>query len=240
MRVWDLSPGYLNRGSLLGEHRELHGLHSILVNGKKGYSSHPETLRWAGALGGLVERHNQLVAEMALRGYVDRTPLAQPETDPSWPAVFVDDPGDQIEILRAKYVGKAPGRIPLPADSQQLWAQHKYSVMARGPEEAGRIGRDLAGLGLRASVEDVARDLVLLLRERPTAGRLANAVEHMWGHVSRWASPEEAALAASGVAEMLAVTQGLAMGHQERYVVESTALSDLAIFLAPERTAGLK
>ena len=43
MRIWDLSPGYLNRGSLLGEHRELHGLHSIIVNGKKGYANHPET-----------------------------------------------------------------------------------------------------------------------------------------------------------------------------------------------------
>jgi hypothetical protein len=233
MRVWDLSPGYLNRGSLLGEHRELHGLHSIIVNGKKGYSSHPETLRWVGAIGGLVERHSHLIAEMALRGYVDRTPLAQPEVDPAWPEVFVDEPGNQIAILRAKYVDKPAGRIPLPGDAQQLWAQHKYSVMARSPDEAGRIGRDLAALGSGASVADLARGLVLLLRERPAAGRLANAVEHMWGHVSRWATPEEAALAATGAAEMCGVTQKLALSHNERYLVESTALSDLAVFLAP-------
>jgi hypothetical protein len=170
---------------------------------------------------------------MALRGYVDRTPLPQPEAVPAWPEVFVDQPGEQIAILRAKYADKEPGRIPLPADARQLWAQHKYSVMARSPDEAGRIGRDLAALGPGASMADLARDLVLLLRERPTAGRLANAVEHMWGHVSRRATPEEAASAAGGAAEMLAVTQKLAIGHNESYLVESTALSDLAVFLAP-------
>jgi pyrimidine dimer DNA glycosylase len=37
LRVWDVSPGYLNRQSLLGEHRELHGLHAILIHGKAGF-----------------------------------------------------------------------------------------------------------------------------------------------------------------------------------------------------------
>jgi hypothetical protein len=231
VRIWDLSPGYLNRGSLLGEHRELHGLHSILVNGKKGYANHPETLRWVGALGGLVGRHNQLIAEMALRGYVDRTPLVSQEVDASWPSVFIDPPGDQIEILRSKYVEKEAGRIPLPADAQQLWAQHKYSVMARSPEESGRIGRDLAALGSKAALGDLATDLVHILRERPSEGRLANAVEHMWGHVRKHATADEVARAGTGVAEMLRLIQRLATSSHERYLVESTALSDLAVFV---------
>lgn len=230
MRIWDLSPGYLNRGSLLGEHRELHGLHSILVDGKKGYANHPETLRWVGALGGLVERHNHLIAEMSLRGYVDRTPLVA-EPDPAWPAVFIDPPGDQIEILRSKYVDKDASRIPLPADAQQLWAQHKYSVMARSPEESGRIGRDLAALGMKVPMGDLAADLVHILRERPSEGRLANAVDHMWGHVRKHATADEVARAGTGVAEMLRLTQHLAMSRKERYLVESTALSDLAVFV---------
>ena len=71
MRVWDLPAGYLNRQSLLGEHRELHGIHSILTRNKTGYASHPETLRWVRTLSGLAMRHRQLVAEMSLRGYVD-------------------------------------------------------------------------------------------------------------------------------------------------------------------------
>ena len=47
MRIWDLHPGYLDRKRLLGEHRELHGLFNVVYLGKKGYSRHPETLRWA-------------------------------------------------------------------------------------------------------------------------------------------------------------------------------------------------
>jgi hypothetical protein len=66
MRIWDLSPGYLNRQSLLGEHRELHGIYSILTNGKVGYARHPETLRWARSRSGLSVRHRQLAAEMRL------------------------------------------------------------------------------------------------------------------------------------------------------------------------------
>jgi hypothetical protein len=45
MRVWDIHPGFLNRQSLLGEHREIHAIHTIVSRQKKGYSRHPETLR---------------------------------------------------------------------------------------------------------------------------------------------------------------------------------------------------
>jgi len=39
MRIWDINPGQLNDKSLLGEHRELHGIVSILVNNKSGYAN---------------------------------------------------------------------------------------------------------------------------------------------------------------------------------------------------------
>ena len=66
VRIWDLHPGYLNRQSLLGEHRELHGLVNVLTQNKKGYSRHPETLRWVGFGWALKQRHALLAAEMAL------------------------------------------------------------------------------------------------------------------------------------------------------------------------------
>ena len=47
------------------------------------------------------------------------------------PAVFVDAPGEQFAILERKYRGREPGRIPLPRSSHELWAQHKFSVLAR-------------------------------------------------------------------------------------------------------------
>ena len=76
MRVWDPPARYLNRQSLLGEHRELHGIHSILTQNKTGYASHPETLRWVRTLSGLAMRHRQLAAEMSLAR------LRGPDSDP--------------------------------------------------------------------------------------------------------------------------------------------------------------
>lgn len=75
MRIWDLPPRILCRQHLLGEHRELHGLWNILTLGKRGYSMHPETVRWVGKLAALYARHEALVKEMELRGYVHRSPL---------------------------------------------------------------------------------------------------------------------------------------------------------------------
>ena len=75
MRIWDIHPSKLCRNHLLGEHRELHAIWSILTTGKKGYSNHPETLRWKGKLKALYIRHEKLVTEMINRGYNHNSPL---------------------------------------------------------------------------------------------------------------------------------------------------------------------
>jgi hypothetical protein len=229
MRVWDVSPGYLNRQSLLGEHRELHGLHSILVNGKKGYSRHPETMRWAGALTGLSCRHRLLAAEMALRGYTDKTPLAWRPSSTAWPRIFVTEPLDQMALLQKKYRGLEKGRIALPRNPQELWAHHKYSVMARSPEEYRRYGRAVSRLSQRC-MPALARELTAILRERPDRGRARNAVEHMWGYVKPFARNDDLARAMSTTAGMLETTQRLAREHSVAYLLSSTALSELAIW----------
>lgn len=75
MRIWDIKPEKLCRNHLLGEHRELHALWTILTQEKKGYSRHPETLRWKGKLKALYLRHERLVDEMLKRGYTHRSHL---------------------------------------------------------------------------------------------------------------------------------------------------------------------
>ena len=103
MRIWDLEPNRLCRKHLLGEHRELHAIWSVLVNKKSGYATHPETLRWAGKLHALYRRHEALVAEMNRRGYSHRSSLSQDlATGDSVQSVFVDTIERQYEILRAK------------------------------------------------------------------------------------------------------------------------------------------
>jgi hypothetical protein len=245
MRVWDVSPGYLNRQSLLGEHRELHGLHSILVNGKKGYSRHPETLRWVGCLNGLSRRHAFLSAEMRLRGYIEKTPIRDDANRMLWPTVFVTEPLAQIAVLRTKYRSREGGRIPLPRSPQEVWAQHKYSVLARDVSSYRSLGRRVASrLGV-SGFADLVEELVLTLRRPPSRGGLVNALEHMWGYVTKVACQEDKAVARGSAVGLLSKTQELALRIHEPYLLHSTALGELAVFVvaaqhadAPSEAAG--
>ena len=104
MRIWDLSPTTLCRLHLLGEHRELHAIWSILTQDKKGYSLHPETIRWRGKLKALYNRHEELAKEMNDRGYNHQSPLNQKlAVGKSKQDLFVDSIPDQIKNLQLKH-----------------------------------------------------------------------------------------------------------------------------------------
>ena len=103
VRIWDIPPKLLCRQHLLGEHRELHAIWSVITQGRRGYSRHPETLRWHGRLKALFHRHESQVAEMLRRGYQHHSPL--PERLAKGQARqdrFVDSPRRQRELLRRK------------------------------------------------------------------------------------------------------------------------------------------
>ena len=103
MRIWDVSPKILCRQHLLGEHRELHALWTIISENKKGYSKHPETLRWYGKLHALFLRHEELVSELISRGYKHSSPLDKKfaKGDPVQ-QIYIHTITEQLEILRTK------------------------------------------------------------------------------------------------------------------------------------------
>jgi hypothetical protein len=225
MRVWDIHPGYLNRESLLGEHREVHAVFSIIINHKSGYACHPETMRWRGCLGALVFRHDCLVEEMRFRGYRHLSP-APDIPGISWPQVFIDPPAGQLSILGQKYRMKHPGRIPLPQNSQQLWAHHKYSVMARDVELYKSIGPEVARQKGSDYFQGLALTLVGILRVNPSRTGLLNALQHMWGYVSSLGS--ETNSQPGDPKGLIAEIQKRSLRYNVSYLLESTALSDLA------------
>lgn len=121
LRIWDIPPDKLCRQHLLGEHRELHAVWSILTQGKKGYAKHPETLRWQGKLKALFLRHDRLVGEMIKRGIAHKSPLSEAlATGASTQDEFVDTREEQIRILHNKkcdcHVGtqRTPRGRPFP------------------------------------------------------------------------------------------------------------------------------
>lgn len=231
MRIWDINPGYLNRQSLLGEHRELHGIVSILVNGKKGYSSHPETLRWVDYGWALKQRHDLLVAEMALRGYSHRSPVMTRRNKDSWPEVLIDEPYRQLQILKKKYIGKEQGRIPLPGNAQQLWAQHKYSVMARDVNLYKRLGKQVSAARPGDDFQELANQLSARLKTAPGVSGIRNTLQHMWGYLPDHAVPRTG-IECWTLKKLMHVIQRAVMEHGEPYLQASTALSELDVWIA--------
>lgn len=78
----------------------------------------------------LKQRHKLLVAEMNLRGYIDRSPVLLRSKPGVWPEIYIDEPAQQISILHNKYKYLESGRIPLPKNAQTFWAHHKYSSIS--------------------------------------------------------------------------------------------------------------
>lgn len=106
MRIWDIPPEQLCRNHLLGEHRELHAIWSILINQKKGYAHHPETLRWKGKLKALYQRHELLVKEMCRRNYHHKTPLDKTlATGEEHQSVLIESVEQQRSLLKKKHCG---------------------------------------------------------------------------------------------------------------------------------------
>lgn len=106
MRIWDLPVECLCRNHLLAEHRELHAVWNVIVNDKRGYSRHPEVMRWRGKLIALLARHEEEVREMEARGYEHRSPLYVSEVprghDGSVQDTFLESRDEQVRKLRLK------------------------------------------------------------------------------------------------------------------------------------------
>jgi len=109
MRIWaPIPPVCLDRQRLLGEHRELHAIWVILTTNRKGYRNHPEVKRWIKYLPELAARHDQLVAELARRGYNHRSLLPSPPppaVSPNWPPTW--QPIEHMRNLLAEKIRKA-------------------------------------------------------------------------------------------------------------------------------------
>ena len=230
MRIWDIHPGYLSRHNLLGEHTQLHGLVSIVRRGKADDFQHPEVQRWNRRSWALKQHHNQLVAEMKFRGHRHQSPLRYRIAQGQWPETFVDQPSVQFDLLKRQSVDpERAARIPVPRTSHELWAHHKYSVMARNQSAYREIGRRVSQLRERDGFDELALELIGWMRQPPTDGNLRNAIGHMWGYLSSsGTSPAFDRLSPKSALNML---QRLGRLEKADYLLKQTALTDLAAWL---------
>lgn len=236
MRVWDVHPGYLSRQSLLGQHVEIHALFSVLCGGRKGYSKHPETLRWKGHLGLLAARHDLTVQEMALRGYNHASPIQIDQITKNNKLdklKYVDKPSRQFELLKQKYLQKNQcGRIPLPKNISEFWSHYKYSIMGRGYFyyqemkhflnncKDDSIGRD----------DELIEQVLSYMEKAPTEKSLRNVVDHLWGYFKHVSSAEERKilenLRQNNPQAQLDYLYLLAQKYSQEYLLHSTIFAD--------------
>jgi len=120
-----------------------------------------------------------------------------------------------------------PGRISLPVNAQQLWSQHKYSVLARDHGLYKRIGQKVAKMRRNEDFTDLALLLVMTLRQAPAEGGLRNTLQHMWGHVSGGDVQKIRDPLALRPARLLKIIQERAREQHEPFLMASTALGEL-------------
>ncbi len=224
--VFDIPAAYLSDADL---HAELATLRGWMV-GDGAPAEDAEAVRWRGCTWAVTQRCRLLQAELALRGetFVEMDGLAESVSlPPVWPTRYREPPHRQYQLLRERYRRGAAGRIPPPDHPQQLWRQHKYSVMARDTAQYQAIGRALAGKAL--SFDVLAEQLVALLGVAPSLGGARNAVQHMWGYVSAAAPGHD--VEAMSVKQLLRATQVYARQTDQAYIQHSTALSELMVWL---------
>ena len=123
-----------------------------------------------------------------------------------------------------------PTGNPGGSNPSQLWSHHKYSILARDQRLYKEIGREVAADNRRERMGSLARTLVDTLRRAPSRGGLRNAVEHMWGHVPDL--EPRGKVSSRTHAGLLAEVQRRAMSSAEPYLISSTALAELAAWVA--------
>ncbi len=220
--IFDVDAGFLDDEWLSAQMRLLVGL----VTADEAVRRARVPPGWQGYQDALALRLDQLIAEMRLRGLA--TPQGLPRTTESiiWPAEGTRPLADQVAMLAERAREGHVGRIRLPRNDHELWACYKYSVLARNHQSYSRLGQQVAARAV--PVDRLWRELVNATRVAPGPGGILNALQHMWGYVSRYAL----GLPDGGEMQpMLMEIQRLAAAHNVSYLLNSTALGELMVWL---------
>jgi len=148
----------------------------------------------------------------------------------AWPSSNYS-PATQFNWVKGGGYGDKSSRIRLPENSQQLWAHHKYSILARDHNLYKLIGPRVASQAARSGYDELANELTYALRLWPEKGGIRNALHHMWGHVSRnnnvdpdfnnWSS-----------SRLIKEITGQVQVNPEPYLNQSTALTEIQTYLS--------
>jgi len=233
--VLDIHPGYLGNQELIKETNLLLSLLSEAPFSKGGRAEDYCQLRRAEHKRGACERYLWLLAELKFRGVKQEFPeplfyeTGQQTTLPE----SVNTPAEQFEFRKKTPTLENDFRIPLPKNHQQLWAQHKYSILARDERFYRALGPKVARMKTSAEFSSLANQLTFILRSRPDMGGIRNALQHMWGYVSDGTGPKPG-ISGWSLQKLNQEIQARVASIGEKYLLHSTALTELEIWLTEE------
>ncbi len=210
-----LSPGYWPLDALLSWHE-----HAVRARDDENHPAHAHPLGHT-ILGRVV------TSELSLRGVrTDELAHLRIDAPPTWPRVSTPVLTEEWQ----KIASEGGGRIPPAKRVTDLWAQHKYSLMARDPNRGREIGAALGAQDPTLTIETLLPELVTMLRTPPGEGTLRDAVMHMWGYVVPTARARGLTADFANVPTTVARIAEIALEDPASYLANSTALTDLAVW----------
>ncbi|MFD2230927.1 hypothetical protein [Alkalimarinus sediminis] len=219
-QIWDLDAGFLDDELLTEQMRLLSGLINDQTNRDKRLPAH-----WISHEDALVVRLNQLIAEMRLRDIATPEYQTVYEGTVIWPARLQEPLKDQLQRLAERCEQGKKGRIGIPSNEREIWANYRYSVMARSHNAFISLGQQVTSRQI--SFDDLLLEVVHATRAEPYQPDVRNALQQMWGYVSAnsYIRPNEVENN-----ELLAEVQLLAKQTHSEYLLKSTSLGELAFW----------
>lgn len=109
---------------------------------------------------------------------------------------------------------------------EKLWREEKYRVMFHSQKHYNQIRQAMHDQLAHDQIEQLISSA---LQQKPTAGSMRNACQHMWGYFRKVATPEEKVkyellLNTSDIPTLLSYLQHLANKYNITYLQESTIL----------------
>jgi len=224
--ILDIHPGYLGSQELIKEVELLHCLLGGAPFSKGGKAGSNCQRMWAQHKRGAYVRYLWLLAELKFRSVKPEFPepsFLEIGQQPTWPE-SVNSPAQQFSFL------EKDARIPLPKNHQQLWAQHKYSILARDVNLYRELGPKVAAMKTGTDFSMLANQLTLALRIQPEPGGMRNALQHMWGYVSEGIN-SQSGISGWDLKKLNQEIQTRVASIGEMYLLHSTALTELETWL---------
>ena len=231
--ILDLHPGYLGNEHLLNESRLLERILAGEISQLEDESEYASLLPWAKFSWAAKRRYLWIISELGYRN-VKIEPRGAKDwvilCPHAWPRSHYS-PAAQLKWLERSGVGDDSSRIRLPENKQQLWAQHKYSILARNHNLYKLIGPRVANQAARSGYDELANELTYSLRLWPEKGGIRNALHHMWGHISP-NNDIDPDFNAWSLSRLIKEITGQVQLKSEPYLNQSTALTEIQTYLS--------